>query len=921
MQNRLGPDRRLRWSLPLLLAFAALTPVSGLQIPDDPELLVRAAEGLAEEGSAESLAAAAETYAAAARIWRARGNAEAAARGYRSAGRTLLRAGALDAALEAAHQGLDLAREAGDSALELTLLDDLAYAEYRAGRRDRALEYLQGRLDRARELGDRGQEADTLGNLGSIFLSWGELQRALDSYRQALDLKRAIGDSESLGTTLNNLALVYGRLGEPERRLELLEEALALHRKNGDRAREAIVLENLGVTEQQLGLLDRAARSFEQALALHGEAPSLGRASVLRNLGSVELRRGDRERAARYHRLALEMAEQIAAPLLLAQAHLGLARVLSLDDASASFEHLAFEHLASAEQIFTSSAHDAGRAAVLSERARLLARDRLEDGLASIEEAVVIREGLRSELLSQRARAGSLGSLRGDYELWVDLLLRRAGQRSPDEHARRAFEVAERALARGALEAVAAGARGSEAPSEVLEIQGRALDRQISELQRRLRGDADQDDADSAGEHEHRLIELIRRREEIHEEMLRSAHDPEAILGLANVSAAQVQGLLDDRTALLEFLVGEEGSVLFVVRRTGLAVHRLPPSAELEDLARELRSSLEHPRQLGLGAYAASARALFQRCLEPAIDDLGGIERLIVAADGPLHAAPLEALLTAPPVSADFAELPYLLRRFVVSYVPSASVLAALGERSRVAPGPRRSALVVAGPSARPDRAEGDPAQRRLVRSVFGADADWSPPPLVAARREAEGIRDALGGERVTLLVDAAATEEAVKANPALAEAGLLHFATHALVSQRDPSLSALVLALDPEGTEDGLLQVSEIERLALSADLVVLSACQTALGREMRGEGMLGLTRAFLSAGARALIASLWSVADESTAELMVRFYRRLRSGDEEAAEALRRAKLELIEQPGLAHPFHWSAFVLQGSTLRPMP
>jgi CHAT domain-containing protein len=157
------------------------------------------------------------------------------------------------------------------------------------------------------------------------------------------------------------------------------------------------------------------------------------------------------------------------------------------------------------------------------------------------------------------------------------------------------------------------------------------------------------------------------------------------------------------------------------------------------------------------------------------------------------------------------------------------------------------------------------------------------------------------------------ATEENVKNSAAVGGSRRIHFATHGAISDERPQYSGLMLTLSESGKEDGLLQVYEIFNLKLNAELVVLSACETGLGKELRGEGVLGLARAFMYAGATSIVASLWRVADRSTADLMIGFYRELDRGAHKA-EALRRAKLELIRGGRYGHPYYWASFILIG-------
>jgi CHAT domain-containing protein len=228
-----------------------------------------------------------------------------------------------------------------------------------------------------------------------------------------------------------------------------------------------------------------------------------------------------------------------------------------------------------------------------------------------------------------------------------------------------------------------------------------------------------------------------------------------------------------------------------------------------------------------------------------------------------------------------------------------------------------------------------NPVAERL-RSVFEEAGRWELHPLEYSGREVADIARLYKPDEVAIYLGPTATEENVKGNEHLSTARRIHFATHGLISEKQPQYSGLVLSLpfkedpgpktqDPgpstkdqeprtkDTVEDGLLQVYEIFNLTLNADLVVLSACETGLGKEVKGEGLIGLTRAFLYAGTPSVAVSLWSVADRSTARLMVNFYEGL-DRVKDKAEALRQAKLELMQSPRYAHPYYWAPFILVG-------
>jgi CHAT domain-containing protein len=272
-----------------------------------------------------------------------------------------------------------------------------------------------------------------------------------------------------------------------------------------------------------------------------------------------------------------------------------------------------------------------------------------------------------------------------------------------------------------------------------------------------------------------------------------------------------------------------------------------------------------------------------------------------------------------------------LLASFEVAYAPSASVVATLRQEQH--PPARRTVAVFADPVFE----ENDP---RVLGSARGRIAEGAAPGLGSSALGERALRSfTAGGTRgfltrlpftrlearaIASLVPRGVTREATgfaanrraATNPGLSEFRIVHFATHGLLNTEHPDLSGLVLSLvDPQGRrQDGFLRLHDVYNLRLAADLVVLSGCQTALGKDLRGEGLIGLTRGFMYAGAKAVVASLWQVDDESTAELMKRFYRGMLKENRRPADALRQAQLELSRTKRWSAPFYWAGFVLQG-------
>jgi CHAT domain-containing protein/tetratricopeptide (TPR) repeat protein len=427
--------------------------------------------------------------------------------------------------------------------------------------------------------------------------------------------------------------------------------------------------------------------------------------------------------------------------------------------------------------------------------------------------------------------------------------------------------------------------------------------------------------------------------------------------------------VLDADTALLEYSLGAERSYLFAVTREAMSVSRLPARAEIEQQVVELRRHLIPPalrRSLtglvesgpnrGLtvkpsgpapatpaaaGAYATAAHALYRTAVEPAAT-LFKRSRLLVVADGALNYVPFDALVTTPPAAgADFSALAYLLRTNESVFAPSASVIAAVRQQSAVTSGAAGRLLVVADPVFEPSDERG--ARANAASNAEGATRGLSfasaisdladtgegaaepttrrqqPPALVrlpGTRDEAQQIERlaAARGIKVDKWLDLEASEANVEARD-LRPYRALHFATHGLLNAERPQFTGLVLSLVGNGgAADGFLRTDEVFNLRLGTPLVMLSACETGLGRERRGEGVIGLTRAFMYAGAPTVGVSLWSVADQSTAQLMADFYKHLLGGAGGPSAAMRAARQGLIDGKRYSAPFHWAPFVMVG-------
>lgn len=419
------------------------------------------------------------------------------------------------------------------------------------------------------------------------------------------------------------------------------------------------------------------------------------------------------------------------------------------------------------------------------------------------------------------------------------------------------------------------------------------------------------------------------------------------------------QNVLDDQTVLVEYALQTDDSYLFAVSKTAVNLFKLPPRASIEKLAMDLRAQLipsklqrrivgidvaEANRGLGISAtpapedvapFVAAANGLYKVVLQPAAGMIGE-KRLMVVADGALNYIPFEVLLKTAD-GADFASLGYLVKTNEIIYAPSASVVGAIKQqRTKNA---SKAMLIIADPvfnsnDARAQKRTAAPASDAEARGLGIAsaltDVSGSAPPAPAGQMEGLPLAR-LGGTRTEadqisklakasggqadVWLDLDANEDNLGARD-ITKYRVIHVATHGLLDAERPQFTGVVLSLVGNKTHDGFVRTDEVFNLRLGSPLVMLSACETGLGKEKRGEGVMGLTRAFMYAGAPTVGVSLWSVADKSTADLMTDFYKRLLSAGEgtTSSSALRGAQLAMISGKRYSAPFYWAPFVLVG-------
>ena len=868
-------------------------------------------------------------------LWRELGDREGQAKAANALGRAERGRNRPEAAIAWLEEALAINRELGNHDSQAINLSNLGMVYAQIGELHDALERQLEALELARQAGDTQAEARTLVNLGSVHHDLGDVQEALLSYEWALALL-APDDRSTRASVLNNLGATYQVLGEWDKALENFGQALELNRALGNRRREAVTLNNLGVIHQRLRDTARAAEHFERAAALAGEGgdPST-EASAHNNLGQLALESGQSERALAASGRALELARAAGRRDTEAAAlrTLGVARgnLGDLDAAGESIERALAIERARGDRV--------GEAASLLALARVeRARQRLGDARLLARAAVELVESLRRSVLHDELRTSFLAAKQPYYEELIEILVDLHGAHPGEGFAVEALEVSERARARSLLDILSDSGGDLLAGAEpALLERERRLRREINARElHRMRVAGGEQRPEQLADAERKLEAARTEYQRLETELKRSSPRYASLTQPEPASLDEIRRQLGgDDTLLLEYALGERRSFLWAVTASSITEVELPGRAVVEEAARQVYelATARNARLAGEtpagrreriaradAAWLEAAGRLSSIVLGP-VAPLLGERRLVVVADGALHYVPFGALPL--PGTGELA----ITRHEVVS-LPSASVLAVLRREVASRPAAAKTLAVFADPVFQREDV-------RMARAMTGGSGGvervaTSEPPLRGGKGEhdPEGFPRLRFSEKEALAIAALvpsnrrltalgfAASRATAASADLASYRLVHFATHGLLNSRHPELSSLVLSLwDERGTpQDGFLRLHDVYNLRLAADLVVLSACRTALGKEVRGEGLVGLTRGFMYAGAARVLASLWSVDDRATAELMERFYRGMLVEGLTPAAALRAAQLSLAAEPHREPPYYWAGFSLQG-------
>ncbi|HXI93630.1 MAG TPA: CHAT domain-containing protein [Blastocatellia bacterium] len=852
--------------------------------------------------------------------------------------------GQYNEALETYQQSLSLAEKINARESMADLHRRIATVHTLLGRHDSALAEIDQGLSIAKELKNTFFLAASLNDRGNIYSGAGRYSEGIEDYQQALALaegSQATGAMNKAQATsimdscLNNLGIAYRIQGDYRRALENLQKSVKLAEVMGDQAGVAQTLNSIGIVYSKQGDQVVALEYFNRSLSMLGEAKGRTTVDVLDNIGAASLLQENYAQALQFYGRALTLAESSQDQPARARALIGLGEVYyrtqKYESAAASFQQvLALNVRSLNNEAFTALLSlgkcryrqgDYVQALELANRANALNQDfeskEMTAALGELrgtvyvamndpqkarqafDESIAALEALRASIASdERGQSLFFANRLAAYHGVVSLLIQR-GQ--PTE----SLGYAERSKARVILDVLRNGRvdvhRALTAEERQQESKFKetlfGLNRQLTQARQ------------SGADQPQKITEL---REQIKKAQLNyevflgatyAAH-PELKVQRSEAPVIQAEDLVallpDAHTALLEYVVTEDKTYLFVITRAAdVQVYTVPISRD--ELTKQIEGLRQQLADRDLG-FRAAARGLYQLLLKPAEAQLRSKTNLIIAPDATLWDLPFQALITG--------ANRFLIESAAISYAPSLTALREMTKRRKNQSGNSASTTLLAlgnpllGKAETIGRAELKPRDERLNR-------------LPEAEQEVMALRQLYGTSRSKVYIGVEAREDRVKREAG--QARILHFATHGMLNNASPMYSHLALA-EGGANEDGLLEAWELMQLDLKADLAVLSACETARGHIGAGEGMIGLSWAMFIAGVPSIVVSQWKVESASTRDLMVDFHRSLISqpGTGKAkstkTDALRQAALKLMKNPETRHPFYWAGFVLVG-------
>ena len=727
--------------------------------------------------------------------------------------------------------------------------------------------------------------------IGNIYMDLGEFELAESNFQKAIPNYEKANYLLGKITTLTLLADTYSLKTELMKARQTYKLALELTTNTNDKFRFANIKEGLGNVEFKGNNFDSAIKNYLQALQLYNDIGV--RLPGIENLiGSAYQHKRDYKKARGYYSSALKTTRQTKDFLILSETLFNLSKLELVENSS-------------------------------------------DEALNSIKESITITDNLYSDVANTTLKSSYFSTVFERYELFIQLLMKKHKQSPNENYAIEALQATERSRARVMLENLSLSeadfTKDADAETVRREKEIRVLlNAKADKLIDLLSQNAEKSETDKISVD---INELEYDLESIKSELKQKSPIYSAIKNPPPFDVAEFQqNILDENSLLLEFSFGIEESYLWLVGKTEVSSYVLPPRAEIETYIENLRAQVAS-REIKEGEevedyqkriseaesnYQREARELSNQLFGQIADKLSN-KRLIIVPDGKLHYFPVSAL----PLPNSASDDPILLTNETV-YEPSAQTLSLLAKSRNQSVTATKDLLVFSDPIFTTDdarfSADNKPLENSNTQSVQTdkfrfVETLSNLTRLPASKDESDSIIKIIGASESDVFSGFRANREQLL-NVKTGDYKILHFATHGLTNEQRPELSGIILSrFDEKGQKlDESFRIHDIYGLNLNADLVVLSACETGIGKEVKGEGLMSLNNAFLQTGAKSVMASLWKVEDGATLELMKTFYGAMKDENLTPSQALRQAQIKLRRNPQYQSPFYWAAFTVQG-------
>ncbi|AFZ00374.1 CHAT domain-containing tetratricopeptide repeat protein [Calothrix sp. PCC 6303] len=836
------------------------------------------------------------------------------------------------------------------------------------GDKQEALKFYNQSLSLSIEVGNKQLEATTLNNIGGVYSDLGDKQQALKFYNQSLPLRIEVGDKSGQATTLNNSGLVYYSLGDKQQALKFYNQSLPLYVEVGNKSGQAVTLNNIGAVYSDLGDKQQALKFYNQSLPLRIEVgDKSGQATTLNNIGEVYFSLGDKQQALKFYNQSLPLTIEVEDKS---------GQATTLNNIGLVYDSLgektkALKFFNQSLPLTIEVEDKSGQAKILANLADLERKQgNLEASLKQIDAAIEIIEELRKTYTNKELQTTYFASVQNFYQFKTSLLMELHKRNPSKGYDSQALNNNERSRARVLIDLLAeSGANIRKGVNPQLLAEEQRLQQLLNAKEKARTNiisttkDSDTAAKATAKQLEEEIAEIISQQETLKAEIRQKSPQYDALQYPQPLELKGIQQQLDKDTILLQYSLGEERSYLWLVTPDSLQAYELPKGEEIEKAVTNFRDVMdkfvkrgdnykpqEHPNDINQPALQLS-----QLVLAPVANKLGN-KRLVIVADGGLQTIPFAALAdpgTPPPAppglqggekdqtkpqnlspqqgreeSKPLSALqrgsyqPLLVNHEIVN-LPSVTAIQTQRKLLNNRPLSPKTLAVLADPVFSAEQAQGKPeswgievdvhrsAQQRAMKNLNRSGLI----PLPGTRIEAKAMLKLLPSEQTTYAFGADANYE-FATNPTLKQYQHLFFATHGLVDTKQPELSGIALTqVDKNGkpVEKSYLRLGDIFNMDWAAELVVLSACETGLGKDTKGEGLVGLTRGLMYAGSKRAVVSLWNVSDNGTSQLMPIFYKSVLAGKSPAV-ALREAQLQMWQGKEWRNPFYWAAFTLQG-------